>query len=295
MNYYKWLNKNTSSLRDKRVVVSGGTGGIGKELCLFLAKLEADITLLVRTLSKGTELRDSIISSYPNANVDILLTDLLDINSVRSTITDIKKYNGIDILIMNAGIYNIPIEKTSTGYNNVFQVNFISPYYMIKELLPELRKRENSSVVAVSSIAHNYSKVDENDIDFSTRKKPSKIYGNSKRFLTFALHELFANEDKVNLSIVHPGLTLTNMTNHYPKAINWLVKIGINIFMPNPKSASLNLLKGIFSPTSYHEWIGPKICNIWGPPKKKKLKTCHFNESRKIYNTAENISNLLKY
>ena len=89
--------------------------------------------------------------------------------------------------------------------------------------------------MAVSSIAYNYSKIDENDIDFSTRKRASKAYGNSKRFLTFALHELCKNE-KVNLAVVQPGVTLTNMTNHYPKAINWLVKIGIKLLFPSLKS-----------------------------------------------------------
>ena len=131
------------------------------------------------------------------------------------------------------------------------------------------------------------------DIDFSTYKKPSKIYGNSKRFLMFALFELFKNKTNASLAIVHPGITLTNMTNHYPKAINWLVKIGIKLFFPHPKKASLSIIKGTNISCDYHEWIGPKLFNVWGYPIKRKLTTCSEKESKEIYKIAEHIfSNL---
>ena len=109
----------------------------------------------------------------------------------------------------------------------------------------------------------------------------------------FALYELFENS-KVKLSIVHPGVTLTNMTNHYPKAINWLVKIGIKLLFPSPKKATRSVIYGIEHSTGYHEWIGPKIFNVWGNPKLSKLKTCTLDESKKIFELAENICDDIK-
>ena len=100
----------------------------------------------------------------------------------------------------------------------------------------EITHWSDGKIVVVSSVAYNYSTIDENDIDFSTRKKASKVYGNSKRFLTFALMELLQNSH-CKLSIVHPGITLTQMTNHYPKYINWLVKFGIKILFPTTASS----------------------------------------------------------
>lgn len=87
----------------------------------------------------------------------------------------------------------------------MFSVNFLAPYYITKQILPLLEKSDMAKVVIVGSIAHNYSHIDVNDIDFSTRKKPSKIYGNSKRFLMFSMYELFKNKDKVKLSVTHPA------------------------------------------------------------------------------------------
>ena len=55
-----------------------------------------------------------------------------------------------------------------------------------QKLISELEKRKDSVCITIGSVAHKYSKIDESDVDFSTRKRASKIYGNSKRFLMFS-------------------------------------------------------------------------------------------------------------
>ena len=290
MKFEKWLNKNCQSLKGKRVVVTGATGGLGREICDYLARLEADITLACRNQVLADKLSVELREKYPNISVDFVALDLSNLDSVKTCIKEIKKYKGIDILINNAGVYNIPLKTLDSGYNNVFQINFVYTYYLTKELLPELEKKEGSTCITLGSVAHNYSKITTEDIDFSSSKKSSKIYGNSKRFLMFSLYELF-KDSKVNLAIVHPGVTLTNMTNHYPKAINWLVKIGIKLVFPSPKNATRSIIWGTSMPTAYHEWLGPSIFKVWGKPKKSKLTTCSEEESRQIFLIAEEIYN----
>lgn len=290
MNKYKWIDKNCKSLTGKRVVITGATGGLGKVICDNLAHLGANITLACRNKTLAENLIKEIHLTHPSCAVDFIELDLSNLNSVNSCIDKIKEYNGIDILINNAGVYNIPVKTLDSGYNNIFQINHLYTYYLTKQLLPELEKNENSTCITLGSVAHNYSKLNPNDIDFSTHTKSSKIYGNSKRFLMFSLYELFENSP-VNLSIVHPGVTLTNMTNHYPKAINWLVKIGIKLFFPSPQKATRSIMLGTSTLTPYHHWIGPKIFNVWGNPKLSKLSTCTQNESKQIFDITEKIYN----
>ena len=57
------------------------------------------------------------------------------------------------------------------------------------------------------------------------------------------------------------------------------------------KKASLSIIKGIFDNTEYHTWLGPKLFNVWGYPKKSKVKTCSIDESRKIFEIADKIYN----
>lgn len=288
MSIAKWLNKNVNDLSNKNIVITGATGGLGKELCYMLASKGANLFLACRNPRLADELKNKIINQFPSTKITYVNLDLSNKENVDKCTEELKNIPLIDYFICNAGVYNVPIKKLDSGYNNIFTINFLYPYYMIKKLMGKFRENK-TMVVAVSSIAHNYSKTNENDIDFSTAKKPSKIYGNSKRFLTFSLFELFKNETHTTLSIVHPGITLTNMTNHYPKAINWLVKIGIKLLFPSPQKSALNLIYGTTSATEYHTWIGPKYFNIWGKPALKKLKTASTTESQKIFEIAENL------
>ena len=159
---------------------------------------------------------------------------------------------------------------------------------MIREMLPVLEKKQGR-VVVVGSIAHNYSKINEGDIDFSDVKKASKVYGNAKRFLMFSLYEFFLNESKVSLSVTHPGITFTNITAHYPKLIFALIKHPMKVIFMSPEKAALSIVKGFFAPTEYHTWYGPRLFNVWGLPSKKKLTTCSESESKRIAEISETV------
>lgn len=277
MNSKKWIEKNIPDLNGKIIVVTGATGGLGREICKCLAQNNAHIVLACRNKNLAEKLKQDLIAEFGKIKIDFVPLDLSDMTSVQNFIKDIKKYDGIDVLINNAGVYNVPLKTLDSGYNNIFQINYLYTYYLTRELIPELEKKENSTCITLGSIAHNYSRIDLNDIDFSTRQKASKIYGNSKRYLMFSLYKLFEGK-KTRLAIVHPGVTLTNMTNHYPKAINWLVKLGIKLVFPSPKVAVCSILNGITEETKQNEWIGPSIFNIWGKPKKGTLHTVKDEE-----------------
>ena len=289
MKKEKWLLKNTRSLSGKTVAVTGTTGGIGKELCCFLAQLGANLILLDRNSNLSEAFSRELKCKFSNIDIKCINVNLENFDSVKSA-TEILKKENIDIFIHNAGAYSIPRKICETGFDNVFQINFVSPYYIIRKLLPQLRSR-NGRVVAVSSIAHNYSKIDTKDADFKTRNKASLVYGNAKRFLTFSLFELFQNERDVSLSIAHPGISFTKITNHYPKLIFALIKHPMKMIFMKPKKACLSVLKGVFTPCGYHSWIGPRLFDVWGLPKQKLLKTCSKSESREIGKISDKIYN----
>ena len=292
MNILNWINNNCASLKGKKVAISGSTGGLGQELCLHLASLSADLILMDRNEPKVNELMLRLQKNFPKVNIYTIRLDLTDMGLVKSATEELKTLSP-DIVIFNAGAYSIPRYTCDTGLDNVFQINFASGYYIAKKLLPTLQKNKGR-IVAVGSIAHNYSKFDPNDIDFSLRKKASLVYGNAKRFLMFSLFELFKEEKDASLSIVHPGITFTNITAHYPKIIFMLIKNPMKIIFMRPKKAALSILKGVFQNTEYFSWIGPKFFNVWGYPKKSKLKTCDTHESKLIFQNAEEIYNNLK-
>lgn len=273
------------SLSGKTVAVTGATGGIGRPLCRYLAKLGASLVLLGRNTAACREFADCLQKEFPGTDVTTLPLDLEDPDSVKRACEALKALP-VDVLIHNAGAYAIERRICKTGFDNVFQINFVSPYYITKELLPLLRARKGR-VVAVGSIAHRYSKTDPSDIDFSTRKSAAKVYGNAKRTLMFSAYSLFEWEEDATLAVAHPGISFTNITAHYPKVIFALIKHPMKWIFMKPEKACLSVLQGVFTPCERMEWIGPRLFDVWGKPKKRKLDSCTEEEYRHIAAVAE--------
>ena len=274
----------------KTVAISGATGGIGQELCRHLAGLGATLLLLDRNSDRSNAWIEKLKVEFPTLNARHLRLDLADFETVRSITAELLA-SPPDYLIFNAGAYHVPRYTTSIGHDNVFQINFVAPYYMAHELLPVMCER-GGRIVAVGSIAHNYSHIDLEDIEFLTRKESSKVYGNAKRFLMFSLFGL--DKDGKTIAVAHPGITLTNITAHYPKLIYAIIKHPMKVIFMSPRRASLSILAAMVQETKQNEWFGPSLFDVWGLPKKKLLKTCPADEAAKICGEAERIVENLK-
>ncbi len=291
MKNEEWILRNTSSLQGRVIAVTGTTGGLGRELCRYLASLGASLILLDRNSERSGKFRDELVAEY-GCDARCIRVDLEDVGTVRAAVAELRT-SGLDSFIHNAGAYSIPRHTCDTGFDNVYQINFASVYYMIKELLPTLRAA-HGRVTVVGSIAYRYSKTDPEDVDFSTRSRASHVYGNAKRQLMFALHELFRDERDVTLSVTHPGITFTNITAHYPKLIYAIIKHPMKVIFMKPRRAALSILRGVLEPCSYLEWIGPRVFDIWGLPKKRILGGVDETEREWIFKNAEEIYLKLK-
>ncbi len=289
MKHLKWLNKNCSSLKGKTVALTGSTGGIGVCLVEYLSFLGARLILIDRNREKASALRNK----FPETDITLITADMSDFSSVVSAAEKLKELNP-DFLILNAGAYSIPRKICDTGFDNIFQINFISQYYLAKELLGTI-SNHSGAIVGVGSIAHDYSKIDKSNIDFKEVQAASKAYGNAKRWLQLCLYSLFENEQKAHLAVTHPGITFTGITNHYPKLIFALIKHPMKVIFMKPEKAALCVLKGLFCECKTGEWIGPRYFGIWGKPKKSRLSSFKLDEYEFCKQKAEKNFNKMGY
>lgn len=290
MHCQKWLRRYENGLQGKTVALFGATGGIGQALCRCVLTLGGALITVDRNKEKAAACTAVLREEFPQGEIKNLFADLEDTESVKAVTAQLQKLE-IDILVHNAGAYSIPRCTTSLGLDNVFQINFAAPYYITKQLLPLLEKRQGR-VIAVGSIAHTYSKTDRSDTDFATRKRASLVYGNAKRYLMYAFLELSRAHPGVSFSVTHPGITFTNITNHYPKLIFAIIKHPMKVIFMPPRCAALNIVKGMFESTKPYSWIGPRLFDIWGSPKKKTLKTADTAEIQRIFEKAQQIYGL---
>ncbi len=288
MTNARWLKKHTRSLAGRRVAISGPTGGLGRELCRYLAGLGAELVLLDRSEQKSQALQERLRREYPDVRLRRIPLDLEDPAAVARAAAELTRQPP-DVLILGAGAYSIPRYTCATGLDNVFQIDCASPYCLVRALLPTLR-RQHTRVVVVGSIAHTYSRADAHDIDFSTRRAASKVYGNAKRYLMFSLIERFSDERETTLSVVHPGITFTNITAHYPPLLFALIKWPMKVIFMPPRRAALSLLRGVFESCHGCEWIGPWLFHVWGLPVRRPLRTCPPEERRQIAAAMEQVA-----
>ena len=246
MTIKKWIKQNTQDLSGKTIAITGSTGGLGNEICKILAELGASLILLNRNKQKTQMQVEKLTKITPNVHTKFLNLDMENFNTLNSVV-NVLKDEKIDVLILNAGAFNLKRKTTTLGYDNIFQINFLGPYFLTKKLLPYMNK--NSKVVVVGSIAHRYTKLNENDLELKSEKNSQKIYGNSKRLLMFSLFELFKSQKNTKLCVTHPGITQTNITSNYPKILQPLIKIGMKTIYSSPKKACLSIVKGIFDET----------------------------------------------
>ena len=120
MNITKWQIKNIGSLSQKTAVVTGATGGLGKELCFMLAGLGAHIILACRNESLANSLKTDILEKYPNAKIDFVSLDLANLSSVDNCIIELQTKK-IDFFFINAGVYNVPLKKMYTALTMFFK------------------------------------------------------------------------------------------------------------------------------------------------------------------------------
>ena len=280
MNFYKWIDENTNRLDGKYVGITGSTGGLGKEICNFLGYLGANLILIDRNRKRSEEHKEILISKY-NIEVLCITCDMEDIYSIDSAINYLKKYK-LDYLILNAGAYKVKRHETNLGVDNLFQINNLSPYKLVKGLIDNV-----NHFVMVSSIAYGMAKYNQDNYDYKN-KSDMKTYGNSKRFLMYSLINLASNK-MIRLSIGHPGITPTNIIANYPKWLKAIIKYPMKWLFISPKKASLAIVKCMFE-ESLDSWYGPMIFNIWGKPGKKKIKY-NSNEANKMITINESIIN----
>lgn len=271
------------------ICITGSTGGLGFEVVKRLVK-NYNLILINRNKEKSEIQKKKLLEINPNANIDILLCNMEDINSVKNVTEKLIELK-IDYLIVNAGILTKEKHITNFNYDNVFTVNFLAPYYIINRL--KENNLPNKKVIAINSIASKWGKFDNLDIDHRFYKSKNKRYGNSKKFLMASLIELYKDNPE-KLTIAHPGITLTNMTKNYNKFIKIFTIIFMSILFQGKKKASRSIVMAIKTNTSYLEWIGPHIWGIYGKPKICKIKHLNIDEIRLIHEESNRLYNEVK-
>ena len=125
---------------NKIVLITGVTGTIAGATAHEIAKSGATVILLSRNRNKLELVRNEISQKSGNNNIDILVTDLSDISSVRNAVKEFKKkYDRLNELVNVEAVYRKKREVTKDNLELMFATNHLGPFILTNELLDLLK------------------------------------------------------------------------------------------------------------------------------------------------------------
>ena len=208
-------------MKDKRVIITGPTSGVGKEIAMQLAALGAEIILACRDIEKGNQTSTEITRRTGSTKLVVMQMDASDQKSIREFAGEFrKKYRRLDVLINNAAGNRGTLPKINSvdGIELTFATNVVGYYLLTHELRDVLQKSVPARIVNVASTYA--SDLDLDDLQFERRPFESfKAYAQSKacdRLLTWALARRVEGSG-VTANAMTPGLiTETGLYRNAP-------------------------------------------------------------------------------
>lgn len=138
------------NLKNKKILITGASGGIGNALCKKFIENKCVLICTSSSEEKTNKLKNQFGSDHFFYKVD-----LSDINQIIETFKIISaEHKDVDILINNAGLTkdNLILRMSAQQWEEVINVNLNSNYYIIKTLLPSMIKNKKGIIIGISSI-----------------------------------------------------------------------------------------------------------------------------------------------
>ena len=196
-------------IRDRVVVITGASEGIGEATAHGLAAEGAQVALVARSAEKLEQLARELPGSFPYA------ADLRDMAAVRGMIEAVHDHYGrVDVLINNAarGMHGIRVEDIPiTEFRELFELNVVAPLVAMQAVIPMMREQGGGVIINISS------RLSKLHIPGLAGYASTKYMVNA---LTFTARDELA-EDNIRVCPVIPGRTATRFqlnSMHVPSA-----------------------------------------------------------------------------
>ena len=196
--------------KDKVVLVTGSSRGIGRSIAISFAKEGANVIINYKKSTMDANIAYEIVSSYGNKCMAIK-ADVANENEVKKMIDEIiSEYGRIDILVNNAGIaYDSDIdEKTTANWQDTLNTNVLGPFLTSKYAGKKMLEQKYGKIINISS-TNGINTTYPYSMDYDA-SKAALINLTKNLAIQFAPH--------INVNSVAPGWVDTAMNSNLPKS-----------------------------------------------------------------------------
>lgn len=213
-------------MSSKVYMVTGATSGIGKELATQLAKTGEIVVIVARDAERGNAVQQEISRKTQNWNIDLQLCDLSNMSSVNNLASVVKlKYNTINALVNNAGLYTRKRETTVDGYEKMFAANHLGPFLLTNLLLDALIASGSGRILNIT--APSTTELNFDDLQGEKKFNSLTAFGATKMAnLLFTLDLARRLEgSNVTVNAIHPGLVRSGLMKQAFAPIRWVTRL----------------------------------------------------------------------
>ena len=267
MSLRKYLSK-LDDLQGKKVIVTGGTSGIGLSIVKHLLFFNAHVVILARNENKAMKVKESLLGKYPQGVIDFVKYDQSDDQSVINACEEIiNKHADFYALIMNAGIFQS--KKKQTRVNDIYctiKTNYVGLALFIKTILEKI-KGEHRYIFQGSFVAGYHLKKIKSlrDKDISAWQQ----YLISKSGVEALYYHYINNNPTSSFYLVEPGLTNSDIIRDFPAFIRWLGHLFMKTVSHSTDKAALTAIYALQSNVGPCYIVPRGLLTFMGYPKVK--------------------------
>ncbi|BCW71128.1 SDR family NAD(P)-dependent oxidoreductase [Arthrobacter sp. NicSoilB8] len=244
-------------LAGKTVLITGGTGGIGKATALGLAARGARVAITGRDADRAARAAAEI-RAVASAPVEVFLADLSSQQEVRRLAADVlQSLDRLDVLANNVGGFWNTRRVTVDGLEYTFALNHLAPFLLTNLLLERLNGSGPARVVTVSSGAQSMGRMDFTDLQAERSYSGQRAYNQSKLANVLFTYALAArlHGTRVTANALHPGVVATAFGAEDPGPLQGFLTPLVQRWMKTPEQGAQ---------TSIHLASAPELENVTG-------------------------------
>ena len=222
----RWTEADIVDQTGRTFVVTGANSGLGLQSTKALTAAGARVIMACRNTEKAEAAREELPADS-RALAEVHELDLGDLRSVDSFVSTIED-RGVDVLINNAGVMDVPLGRTEQGFEQQFGVNVLGHFALTAELEHKITDR----VVWLGSLMHQLGWITLDDLNYERRSYNSWLaYGQSKLACVMLAYEQQRRFVRAGSSlravVAHPGYSATNLQSHSGNAVvRQIMKLG---------------------------------------------------------------------
>jgi retinol dehydrogenase 14 len=257
----------------RTVLVTGGTGGIGRATALGLSAMGAHVAIVGRDRER-TEAAAQEIREAGGRQVDVFVADMSSQAEVRRLAGEVLgALPRLDVLVNNVGGYWDTRHVTADGLERTFALNHLAPFLLTDLLLDRLRESAPARVVTVSSGAHTMGRIDFDDLEGERSYSGMRAYSQSKLANILFTYELARRlgAGGVTANALHPGMVRTGFGAEDAGSLQRLFTPLMRPFMKSPAEGAATSIHLASSP----EVEGVTGCYFAGSKRKDSSKRSH--------------------